>query len=552
MKLDTFVPFGTFLVQQGVINEQTLTTVLAEQPRTRLRLGELLVEKKILSDKKLVTYLSKYLDIPSVNLFDQKIAQNLTTLLPHRKLVDNLIVPYHLENNVLKLAMHDPMNYHVIDEVRIMTGYDIIPVITSKEDIERVLNRQFSNIQENVEQMMQDIRPEELTSTSLAEETSPIAKTVNQFILQAYQSKASDIHIEPRPEGVHIRFRVDGIMRGEQKLPASIHSMLVARIKIMANMNVSERRLPQDGRIKVTLSNVTIELRISTLPTNFGEKVVLRLLGASQMRSGIQDLSMTPHNLERLKRVIHQPHGLVIVAGPTGSGKSTTLYSILASLDREHMNIVTVEDPIEQQIEGVTQSQVNVAIGYTFASGLRTILRQDPDVVMLGEIRDTETAEIAIRAAMTGHLVFSTIHTNSAVNSLSRLVDMGIAPFLVASSLECIISQRLVRRICPNCGEPHTPTDIERQFLEKYNLPTDNLRKGTGCFECGKTGYKGRIGIHEVLVLNEKLRSLIVQRASEEVCSEEATKNGLIFMREDGMIKVSQGLTTIDEILRVT
>jgi type IV pilus assembly protein PilB len=548
----TYVPFGTYLVQHGAITEDMLKNLLEEQKKVRLRLGELILSKQLVAEIKLTELLAQYFGIPYVKLNNEKISPTVAISLPNRMLTQYMIVPYAIEEKTLRIAMSDPTNYHAIDEARIISGMHVLPAIATKSDIQRTISRYFSGLQENVDLIMQEIKPEELTPQSIGEETSPMAKTVNQLILQAVQLKASDIHLEPRQESMHVRYRVDGIMRTEQQLPINMHAMVVARVKIMASMNVSERRLPQDGRIKMAIGGHNIELRISTFPTNFGEKIVMRILGASEVRSGIDDLSLSAHNLARVQRAIHQPHGLIVVSGPTGSGKSTTLYAALSSLNKDMMNIVTIEDPIEQQIEGVSQSQVNAPIGYTFASGLRTILRQDPDIIMLGEIRDIETAEIAIRAAMTGHLVLTTLHTNSAVNSISRLVDMGVAPFLVASSIVCIVSQRLVRRICPLCSAPHEATSVEKSLLTEHGLPITHLRKGTGCYECGMTGYKGRIGIHEVITVNEQLRSLIIQRASEEQCLAIAQQHGLQLMRYDGLVKVGQGITTVDEVLRVT
>ncbi len=544
--------FGSFLIEEGVITSQQLADLLEEQKKTRLRLGELIIAKNIISENQVIEMLAKYLELPFVKLYNEKITADITRLIPRPLAVQYWMIPYKLVGNTLGVAMIDPMNYPALDEVRILTGYTIEPAFATKLDIQRAINRFFSGIQENVDMLMQDVKVEENhADVSAVEENSPMVKTVNQLIIQAFQGKASDIHIEPHANALHIRYRVDGVLRTEQRLPIHMHSQMIARIKIMANLNVSERRLPQDGRIKVELIGKKIELRVSTLPSIFGEKIVMRLLGGIGKRN-VEDLNLSSKNLHIIKQAISQPHGLFIIAGPTGSGKSTTLYSAISSLDYETMNIITIEDPIEQQINGITQSQVKTAIGYTFASGLRTILRQDPDVIMLGEIRDVETAEIAIRAAMTGHLVLTTLHTNTAINTVSRLVDMGIAPFLVASSLECVVSQRLARHVCPNCAVPYTPTPEERHFLDMFSLPSNQLRKGQGCFECGMTGYQGRIGIHEVLAVDSTMKSMIVQRASEEQFEQYTKKNGFIPIRHDGMIKVSQGLTTIEEVLRIS
>jgi type IV pilus assembly protein PilB len=383
------------------------------------------------------------------------------------------------------------------------------------------------------------------------ENDAPMIKLVNQILETGLTQKASDIHIDPMEKKIFIRYRVDGVLRTERTLPKKIQNSLVARVKIMANLNITESRLPQDGRIKTVVSMTPIDLRISTLPTVYGEKVVMRILDLGSTLNKVSQLGLNKINYNKFMKMIEQPSGLILITGPTGSGKSSTLYAGLNYLNTEKVNIITVEDPVEYQIEGINQVQVNSNIGLTFAAGLRSILRQDPNIVMVGEIRDSETAEIAIRASLTGHLVLSTIHTNSAIATIPRLIDMEIEPYLVVSSLSGIIAQRLVRKICTKCRVEYEPTEMEKELYKKRGIKPGFIFRGTGCPICSDTGYKGRVAIQEVLVIDDQIRKLMMNNKSMSTIREYAMQAGMIFLMDDGLLKVKQGLTTIEEVLRV-
>jgi type IV pilus assembly protein PilB len=462
------------------------------------------------------------------------------------------VLPIRIEGNKLFVAMDDPLDYFAIDELRMVTGMRIEPVIALKDELQRAINRYYG-MQENVEQVMQNIQLSEVGEAAPQEdENSPVVKTVNQIILQAVRSGASDIHIDPQEDSLRIRYRVDGVMRTEQSLPPSMQNVIVARIKVLANMNVAERRLPQDGRVEIDVDFRKVDLRISTLPTIHGEKVVMRILDMNNLLTEVERLGFSDHNLQLFHRGIGSPHGIVFITGPTGSGKTTTLYAALSRLNSDEVNIITIEDPVEYQMPGINQMQVNHQTGLTFARGLRSILRQDPNIVMVGEIRDAETAEIAVRAAMTGHLVLSTLHSNSAVNAITRLIDMGVEPFLVASSLRCVVAQRLVRKICPHCAAEYEPSPMERETFAARGIEVDKLRKGEGCGVCARTGYQGRLAIQEVLLCDDKLRSMILDRLSDSEYRNYAMQHGLVPMLKDGLSKAAQGLTTLNEVFRVT
>jgi type IV pilus assembly protein PilB len=378
-----------------------------------------------------------------------------------------------------------------------------------------------------------------------------VVKTVNQIIIQAVSIGASDIHIDPQEDSLRIRYRVDGLMRTERTLPPHMQSVIVARIKVMSNMNIAERRLPQDGRFEMDIEFRKVDIRIATLPTIHGEKVVMRILDLGNALTEIEKLGFSEHNLQIFNQSILHTHGVILITGPTGSGKTTTLYSALSRLNKDEANIITVEDPVEYQLQGINQVQVNTVTGLTFARGLRSILRQDPNIIMVGEIRDVDTAEIAVRAAMTGHLVLSTLHSNSAVNSITRLIDMGIEPFLVASAVNCVVAQRLVRKLCKNCTITYDPTEAESRVMLEYGHDVTHLHKGTGCEICGRTGYKGRMAIHEVLHIDDVLRSMIIQKRPDSDYKKYGLQNGLVPILQDGMNKVAAGETTLLEIFRV-
>jgi type IV pilus assembly protein PilB len=543
---------GDLLLDAGIISQEQLQQALAQQKELKMRLGDVLITQNYITEQQFIEVLEFQLGIPHVQLYRQKIEQKVINLIPQKLADQHCILPIRIDGNKLVLAMADPLDYFAIDEMRMVTGLRIEPVIASKDELLRAIKRYYG-LQESIEQISQNLQSrDEEVPAQVEDEDSPVIKTVNQIIIQAIQLNASDIHFDPQEDSLRIRYRVDGVMRTERSLPPNMHAVIVARIKIMANLNVAERRIPQDGRVELDIEFRKVDLRISTLPTIHGEKVVMRILDLANTLTEVEKLNFSEHNLNNFLQSIESSYGVVLITGPTGSGKTTTLYSALSKLNRDDVNLITVEDPVEYQLQGINQVQVNSVTGLTFANGLRAILRQDPNIVMIGEIRDSETAEIAVRAAMTGHLVLSTLHTNSAVNSITRLIDMGIEPFLISSAINCIVAQRLVRKICSNCSQAHVPSEEEAALLNKHGIHTDKLYKGTGCVVCGRTGFKGRLPIQEVLVIDDKLRTMILQKRSDNEYRDHALSNSLIPMLNDGLIKAANGLTTIAEIFRVT
>ena len=546
---------GDLLVEAGVLNAERLQQALQEQKESKLRLGDLLIQRGYVSEQQFIQVLEFQLGIPHVQLFRQKIEQKVINMIPQRLAEQHTVIPLRVEGNKLVVAMADPLDYFAIDELRMSTGFRIEPVLASRDEMKRGIKR-FYGLQENVEQIMQNLQSRETTEDAAAaapaEDDSPVVKTVNQIILTAVQNGASDIHIDPQEDSLRIRYRIDGVMRTEQTLPPHMQGVIVARIKIMANLNVAERRQPQDGRVEMDIQYRKVDIRISTMPTIHGEKVVMRVLDLGNALTDIEKLGFSDHNLALFRSCISSAYGVVLITGPTGSGKTTTLYSALSQLNGEEVNILTVEDPVEYQLHGVNQVQVNPQTGLTFAVGLRAMLRQDPNIIMVGEIRDAETAEIAIRAAMTGHLVLSTLHTNTAINAVTRLIDMNVEPFLISSALKGVVAQRLVRHVCSKCAAPYAPKAEERELLEANGFGVEGLRRGAGCEDCGRTGYRGRLAIHEVLTLDDELRSMILRRLSDNEYRHYALKRGFVPMLADGLGKVAKGFTTVEEILRVT
>lgn len=544
---------GDLLLEAGVISDEQLQQALQQQKELKMRLGDVLITQGYITEQQFIEVLEFQLGIPHVQLYRQKIEQKIINLIPQKLAEQHCVIPVRVDGNKLILAMADPLDYFAIDEIRMATGMRVEPVIASKDELIRGIKR-FYGLQETIEQINQNLQARDLETVQeqAPEDDSPVVKTVNQIIIQAVQLGASDIHIDPQEDSVRIRYRVDGIMRTERSLPPNMHTVIVARVKIMANLNVAERRVPQDGRVEMDIEFRKVDIRIATLPTIHGEKVVMRILDLGNSLTEVERLGFSDDNLPMFLRGIEASHGVVLITGPTGSGKTTTLYSALSKLNNEDVNIITVEDPVEYQLHGVNQVQVNTVTGLTFARGLRAILRQDPNIVMVGEIRDSETAEIAVRAAMTGHLVLSTLHTNSAVNSISRLIDMGVEPFLISSAVNCIVAQRLVRRVCPSCAQLYEPSDEERDILHKHGLSANALKKGAGCADCGRTGYKGRLAIHEVLLIDDHLRSMILQKRSDNEYRDYAEQIGYVPMLTDGLRKVAAGHTSIAEVFRVT
>ncbi|WP_053364236.1 ATPase, T2SS/T4P/T4SS family [Bacillus sp. FJAT-27251] len=541
---------GDLIVEAGLISEEQLSETLREKPQNQ-KLGEALLLKGYLTEQQLIEVLEAQLGIPHISLYNYPFEVNLFSLVPREVAARNLVVPLRKEAEKLVVAMADPMDFFAIDDLRLSTGFQIEAVIATKDDIIRAINKYYS-VDEEFDELTESTKGGESDQQeNLTDESSPIVKLVNQILLSAVTQKASDIHIDPQETKVVIRYRVDGLLRVERALPKNMQSVLTARIKIMSNLDITEHRVPQDGRIKMKVEYYPIDLRVSTLPTVYGEKIVMRILDLSNALTEIEKLSFNKVNLSRFISMIDKPNGIVLITGPTGSGKSSTLYAALNKLNSESVNIITVEDPVEYQLEGISQIQVNANVGMTFAAGLRAILRQDPDIVMVGEIRDRETAETAVRASLTGHLVLSTLHTNDAISSINRLIDMGVEPFLVATALTGVVAQRLVRRVCRDCGEAHIPTAREVDIFAKRGLKIDRILRGKGCASCNMSGYKGRIAIQEVVVVNDEIRRLIMNGESVSKLRQIAVQNKTIFLIDDGLLKVKQGLTTTEEVLRV-
>ncbi len=542
---------GDLLVESGLITEEQLQKALQEQKVSKQKLGDVLLQQGYISENQLIEVLEFQLGIPHVSLFKYKFDQSLTSVITEAMAKRYQCIPLKKDGNKLMVAMVDPLDYFAIEDLRMSTGFQIEPAIATKDEIQRSIIRYYS-LQESVNELMEDLPTDQAAmETELVDEDSPVVRLVNQLIQQAVQTRASDIHFDPQEDNLRVRFRIDGVLRTERTLPRHMSGIVSARLKIMANLNIAERRIPQDGRMKLDVNMKEIDIRVSTLPTVYGEKVVLRLLDLSQAINDIDRLGFNKRNHKLFKDMIERPSGLVLITGPTGSGKTSTLYAGLHHLNSEEVNIITVEDPVEYQLDGINQVQVNPAAGMTFAKGLRAILRQDPNIVMVGEIRDLETAEIAIRAALTGHLVLSTLHTNDAASTITRLVDMGIHPFLVASALTGVVSQRLVRRVCNECKREVEPTEHERTLLMRRGLKPQKLVKGEGCGSCNMTGYRGRLAIHEVLLVDDGLRRLILENRPAKEYRYHAVKNGMILLIDDGLLKVLQEQTTIDEVLRV-
>lgn len=527
---------GDLLKEAGVIEEAQIEEALKEKQADQ-KLGDVLVEKGYVTEQQLIEVLEFQLGIPKVSLFHFPVDSQVISIVDKDFALRNLLVPIQRKGRELTVAMADPMDYYSIDDMKISTGFQISPVIATKYEIIQAVNRHYN-----------------LSDSDLEEEKdgeAPAIRLVDQLLQAGVQMKASDIHIDPQESKVLIRYRIDGVLRTERTLPKSHQNSLTARVKIMADMNITETRLPQDGRIKTKVDHGTVDLRISILPTVFGEKVVIRILDLANTLGGIDELGFHPVNRDKYLDLIQQPSGLLLITGPTGSGKSSTLYASLNRLNTENVNIITVEDPVEYQIEGLNQVQVHTKVGLTFSEGLRSILRQDPNIVMVGEIRDSETAEIAVRASLTGHLVLSTLHTNSSISAIPRLFDMGIEPYLVVSSLSGVVAQRLVRRICRDCRQAYTPSEMERNHFRKRGIQVDQIYKGAGCNSCQNSGYRGRMAIQEVLVIDDEIRSLMMQHKSMEDVQRYVRDAGMMFLLDDGLLKAQQGLTTLEEVLRV-
>ena len=488
-------------------------------------------------------------DVPEIDLSTYTIDQAAVDLVPALVSQKYGLIPLFRVGSSLTVAMSDPSNILALDELRTITGLDVSVVRSELKLIEEAIS-EYYGISGVVEEVVKEYKATvgEAKPKKTQEEAAPIVKLVNVVLTSAVSQRASDIHIEPEAKQVRVRFRIDGVLHEETTMPSYMIGPIASRVKVLSGMDIAESRLPQDGRFEFSSMGRSIDLRVSSFPSAYGEKIVLRILDKSAMIYKLSQIGFSEDNLEKFRKTIQKPHGIILVTGPTGSGKTTTLYSMLTELNSSELNIMTVEDPIEYEMDGITQAQVNVKAGLTFASALRSILRQDPDVILIGEIRDLETAEISIQSSLTGHLVFSTLHTNDAAGALTRLLDMGVEPFLISSSVEAILAQRLVRLICKKCKKEHpAPEMLAAKFPE-----IRKIHKGEGCKVCKNTGYKGRTGVFELLLVDEEIRKMITDKKSAQEIKKYAVLKGMRTLYEDGMIKVAQGLTSLDEIMRVT
>ncbi|MGB9887034.1 MAG: type II secretion system ATPase GspE [Moorellales bacterium] len=554
---------GELLLEAGLITGEQLDKALAEQKRTGERLGKVLIRQGLVKEQDIINVLEFQLGIPQVRLAPGTLDRELARILPEPLARRYQAVPVRWEGGRLVVAMVDPLNVTAVDDLRLRTGREILPAIAPEADIERALAElygqplsleELATVEEGegARALQAEVFDLDRPAAAAGAE-APVVRLVNGLLQQALRERASDVHLEPQAEAIRVRYRVDGTLRPVMTLPKTHHAPLVSRIKVMAGMDIAEKRLPQDGRVQIRVAGRQVDLRVSTLPTIFGEKVVIRLLDRTSAYLALDELGFGPKALSRYRELVRRSYGMILVTGPTGSGKTTTLYATLREINTPEKNIITIEDPVEYVLEGINQIRVNPKAGLTFASGLRSILRQDPDVIMVGEIRDRETADIAIRSANTGHLVLSTMHTNDAAGAVTRLLDMGIEPFLVASSVIGVVAQRLVRTLCRHCRRPYeVPAEAEERLLlgEPPHTPL-TLYRAVGCPECGGTGYRGRTAILEVMPMTGALRRLVLARASSEEIAAQAVAEGMVTLWRDGLEKARQGLTTLEEVVRV-
>ena len=547
---------GELLIDENKITESQLMEALKLQKVRGHVLGQILVEEGYVTESEIIEVLEIQYGIPRVELKSYEVDPQVPNLINAKMARRHILIPIRLEDNNLSVAMADPLNIFAIDDLKLATGLEIVPLLASEKDILIAIEQYFKKraAEDTLSEFSDSftrIGDADVVDFEMLSQvnSAPVVKLIDSTILQAAEGKVSDIHIEPEEEQIRIRFRVDGDLIEHMSLKKSSLSAVITRIKIMGGMNIAENRIPQDGRVELDFQGRRIDLRISIMPTVHGEKVVMRLLDRSNKILTVEELGMSPYNVGRFEKITSVPHGIVLVTGPTGSGKSTTLYATLMKLNDVKKNIITVEDPVEYRLNGVNQTQVNSKAGLTFASCLRAILRQDPDVIMLGEIRDSETAEIAVRASITGHVVLSTLHTNDTASSVSRLVDMGIEPYLVASSLVGVVAQRLVKKICSNCKEEYPITVHEAKLLETGQA---NLTRGKGCNLCNHTGYRGRTAIYEILPVTRAIRDMIDAGENGEAIKDKAIQGGMTTLFKSCLELVLEGVTTADELFRIT
>lgn len=543
------------LLKSGLLSEGQIKTAIEAGRKSGDTLIKSILKLNLVEEEALISFLEKEMDFPRVDLASYLVDKKIINIVPYQTSRKYKLMPLFKVGDVLTVAMVDPFDILALDEVRTKSKCDVEPMVATSKDIEQAIN-QYYGIAGSVDDLIKSIGPvggvAPAVPAGVPTEEAPIAKLLNILILRAVMERASDVHIEPTQENVRIRYRIDGIMRDVATAPIYLHSSIVTRLKVLAKMDIAESRVPQDGRFELKTEEKDVDVRVSSYPSMYGESLVMRLLDKENVMFGLEDLGFSKENLKNFEESIKRPYGIILVTGPTGSGKTTTLYATLNHIVTPEKNIMTIEDPIEYELRGIRQSQINVKAGLEFANALRSMVRQDPDVILVGEIRDTETAAVAIQAALTGHLVFSTLHTNDAAGSLTRLIDMGIEPFLTASSVAASIAQRLVRTVCPRCKASFTPP---KELLERIGFDPKKeytFFEGKGCKNCRGTGFKGRMGIFEILVVDEEIRSLILKKASADEIKKAAIKAGMKTLRDDGLLKVVEGKTTLDEVLRVT
>lgn len=558
---------GEILISGGAITEEQLNEALKLQKTLGMRLGEVLVRQNFVSEEEILRTIQRQLGLPSIDLNRLVISDKILKMIPEAVARKYTVIPVDFSNGQLLVATSDPTDYYALDDLRLASGMMVKPCVAKKADILRAIDRFYgrSEAEKAVSDFVKQTGQDQVAAASQTgvlsviqagietdEESTPIIKFLNTIIENAVNNFASDIHIEPVDDELRVRFRIDGVLREIMRTPISMAGPLVSRVKIMADLNIAERRLPQDGRITYLVGRKMIDLRVSTAPTMYGEKVVLRILDKASVILEKSALGLHGSDLKIFDELISKPYGIVLVTGPTGSGKTTTLYTALNQLNTPEKNIITLEDPVEYNFKGVNQMQVNPKAGLTFANGLRSILRQDPDIIMVGEMRDNETAEIAVRSALTGHLVLSTIHTNDAPSAVTRLVDMGIEPFLISASVIGIISQRLVRKICPNCVQEYAAESSDYAFLGLPQTEPLTLKRGAGCTYCHHSGYRGRTAIFEIMPITSGHRALIDRGASADELRSYAIEQGMTTLKKAASELVINGVTTIEELLRVT
>lgn len=562
--VDKRLSLGQLLEQKGIVTHEQLNEMLSEQQQGghKKLLGELLIEKGICSENQVAAALAEADGVPYAQINPRLCDPAVMELLPREFLEEHIVLPLFKVRNKLTIAFSEPANLFLIDEVKRLTGLEVQVVCATVKDIKATLQTYLPSanvfvIDDIIEDAdMEDFAlieniTQDITNLEEVAGQSPVVKLVNYLLYNAVQENASDIHIEADEKKLRVRYRVDGRLYEKFSPPYQMHSAIVSRIKIMADLDIAQRRLPQDGGIHILMEGRPIDLRVSVMPGNFGEKVVIRVIDARRILSNLESLGFSLNNLNLFKKVINSSHGIVLVTGPTGSGKNTTLYAALSELNSEQVNICTVEEPIECNINGINQFQVNDAAKFTFANALRSLLRQDPDIIMVGEIRDRDTANIAIQSALTGHLVLSTLHTNDAPGAITRLIDLGVAPYLVSASLIAVLAQRLVRKICPNCKQQYDPPPHLKKIVKNWSDTEMKYFRGIGCAKCRNSGYLGRIAIHELFVPDENILDMVSQNATLKEIRNKAAQVGMRPLRVDGLEKIKAGITTIDEVLRV-